>query len=128
MYLLLKLINIDQNIVWLGHIDKVGDIFSKIDVFCMNSKFEGLGLVLLEAMAYAKPIIAPRVSAIPEVIENMENGILVKRDNIEEYTNAMLKLSNKRLMSKLSSKSKKILSKKFEFNKMINKTLKLYLN
>ena len=119
-------INIHKKITWLGHVNNVGDVFNKIDVFCMNSKFEGLGLVLLEAMAYSKPIIAPKVSAIPEVVVNMKNGILVEEDNSNEYTKAMIKLTNKKLRNKLSIKSEKILKKKFSFDKMVNKTLELY--
>ena len=41
----------------------------------MNSKFEGLGLVMLEAMAFG-PIIAPKISAIPEVVRDGFNGLL----------------------------------------------------
>ena len=123
-----KYININNKIIWLGHVNNVGNIFEKTDVFCMNSKFEGLGLVLLEAMAYSKPIIAPRISAIPEVVVNMQNGIIIKPDDIKQYTSAMEKLSNRRIKDKLSKNSKKILSKKFDFNIMIEKTLDLYTN
>ena len=42
----------------MGHIESVGNMLKKIDVFCMNSRFEGLGLVMLEAMFFSKPIIA----------------------------------------------------------------------
>ena len=51
----------------MGHIESVGNMLKKIDVFGMNSRFEGLGLVMLEAMFFSKPIIAPKISAIPEV-------------------------------------------------------------
>ena len=44
-------------------------IFKKIDVFCMNSKFEGLGLVMLEAMAFEKPIIAPKISGFQKLLK-----------------------------------------------------------
>ena len=64
-------------------------IFKQIDVFVlMNSSFEGLGLVMLEGMAYSKPIIGPNISAIPEVIKHDRNGLLVKPGSIKEYTEA----------------------------------------
>ena len=125
---LAKRLNIDQNIIWMGHVESVGSVLKKIDVFCMNSKFEGLGLVMLEAMFYSKPIIGPKISAIPEVVKNMQNGILVDQTNVNHYTNAMLKLSDKRLRIKLSNKNKLILAKKFSFIKMVNKTIKIYSN
>ena len=123
-----KILNIDQRIIWMGHVENVGSVLKKIDVFCMNSRFEGLGLVMLEAMFYSKPIIGPKISAIPEVVQNMQNGILVDQMNTNRYTNAMLKLSNKRLRIKLSAKSKLILAKKFSFKDMVNKTIKIYSN
>jgi len=121
-------IGINKSIIWLGDVDKVGDILKQIDVFCMNSRFEGLGLVMLEAMAFSKPIIAPRISAIPEVVKNNVNGILVKKNSLKDYSNAMLKISQKNYIRKFSKKSKTILIKKFNFDKMINKTQKIYLN
>ena len=91
-----KEINIDDKIIWMGHVNNVGNIFKKIHVFCMNSRFEGLGLVLLEAMSFSKPIIATKISAIPEVVINMQNGILVNQNDVENYSNAMSKLSYKK--------------------------------
>ena len=83
---------------------------------------------MIEAMFYRKPIIGPKISAIPEVIENMQNGILVEHNSVKYYTDAMIRLSNKKLRNKLSLKSKLLLSKKFSFNEMIYKTMKLYSN
>ena len=123
-----KILNINQKIIWMGHIESVGNMLKKIDVFCMNSRFEGLGLVMLEAMFFSKPIIAPKISAIPEVVKNMQNGILVNQSKVNDYTNAMLKLSNKRLRNKLSVKNKLILAKKFSFKEMVKKTIKIYSN
>ena len=123
-----KKINIDDKIVWMGHVNNIGNIFQKIHVFCMNSRFEGLGLVMLEAMSFFKPIIATIISAIPEVVINMQNGILVNQYDVENYSNAMFKLSYKKFRNKLSRKSKTILHKKFNFDIMINKTHELYLN
>ena len=58
----------------------------------------------------------------------MQNGILVNQSKYNDYTNSMLKLSNKRLRNKLSVKNKLILAKKFSFKEMVNKTIKIYSN
>ena len=71
----------------------------------MNSNWEGLGLVLLEAMYFKKPIIAPRISAIPEVIVNNFNGYLVKPNNVRSYSLAMSKIIDKKI-SKIFKNSK----------------------
>ena len=109
---LTKTLNLSGDIRFIGHEYKVGEIIKLIDVFCMNTKFEGLGLVMLEVMYFGKPIIGPSVSAIPEVVENNVNGLIVKSENEDDYANAMLKLTDFKKKSFLSTECQKILNKK----------------
>jgi len=61
--------------------DDVPDLLGASDVFVMASSWEGLGLVFLEAMAVGLPIVATRVSAVPEVVVEDETGWLVTPRN-----------------------------------------------
>ena len=126
--ILVNKLNLKNNVFFIGHIDNVANFLKQIDVFCMNSKFEGLGLAMLEAMAFGKPIIAPKISAIPEVVKDKFNGLLTKTDNVKSYVNAMKKLENFKFRKKLSQKNKLYLKNKFSFDKMINKIQKIYKN
>lgn len=126
--ILVNKLNLKNYVFFIGHVDNVANFLKQIDVFCMNSKFEGLGLVMLEAMAFGKPIIAPKISAIPEVVKDRFNGLLTKTDNIKSYVNAMKKLENFKFRKKLSQKNKLYLKNKFSFDKMINKIQKVYIN
>lgn len=56
------------------------------------SRWEGFGLVLPEYMVAAKPIIASRIDAIPNIINNRINGLLVEVDNINEIYKATMEL------------------------------------
>ena len=71
-------LNIYNKIVWIKFSENIRDILDFADIFLLTSEYEGLGLVLLEAMASNIPIIATNTSAIPEVIINNYNGFLVK--------------------------------------------------
>ncbi|MBD3296852.1 MAG: glycosyltransferase [Candidatus Omnitrophica bacterium] len=51
--------------------------FSLMDVFCMPSRHEGLGLSLMEAMAAARPCIASRIGGLAELVTDGETGLLV---------------------------------------------------
>lgn len=51
------------------------------DVACLLSRWEGFGLVLPEYMLARKPIVATRVDAIPNIVKNGENGLLVAMDD-----------------------------------------------
>ncbi|HRD76504.1 MAG TPA: glycosyltransferase family 4 protein, partial [Hyphomicrobiaceae bacterium] len=52
------------------------DLMAAFDVFALSSKWEGLGLVLLEAMSRGVPIAATRGGAIPEVLDSGRLGLL----------------------------------------------------
>ncbi len=61
-------LDISQSVIWLDHTRNVYESMSQMDVFCLTSKYEGFGLVLLEAMQSELPIIAANNSAISEVL------------------------------------------------------------
>ena len=104
-------LNLSKNIIFIKHQNKVGEVIKLIDIFCMNSKFEGLGLIMLEAMYFSKPIIAPSISAIPEVVKNEINGLIVRSDDVDAYSDAMLKFISEDYRRKISMNSKYILNK-----------------
>ena len=54
------------------------DWLARADVFVHTSRWEGFGIVLLEAMLAGLPIVATRVSAVPEVVADGETGVLVE--------------------------------------------------
>lgn len=62
------------------------------DIFVMPSAAEGFGFVYLEAMHYAKPVIAANSGATPEVVRDKETGVLVEYGNVEQLANAITSL------------------------------------
>jgi len=60
--------------------------YNRADLFCLPSVQEGFGIVFLEAMAAAKPIVAARAAAVPEVVTQ---GLLVEPDDQEALTEAI---------------------------------------
>jgi glycosyltransferase involved in cell wall biosynthesis len=59
------------------------------DVFVLPSAAEGFGFVYLEAMHYAKPIVAANSGATPEVVRDQETGLLVEYGNVDQLANAI---------------------------------------
>lgn len=62
-----------------GHysLDQLAEIYSGMDVFVISSLTEGAPLAVMEAMAYAKPVVATDVAGTGELVENQMTGFLV---------------------------------------------------
>jgi glycosyltransferase involved in cell wall biosynthesis len=118
--------HISKKIVWINYIENVLQILKISDVFVLPSRYEGFGLVLLEAMFAKKPIIATNVSAIPEVIKDNWNGLLIKHGDINDFKRNLLKIKANKINKKLIDNSQKTLKTKFNFKKMIIKTSRIY--
>ena len=117
---------IDEKIIWIKFSDNIRDIIEFSDVFALTSEYEGLGLVLLEAMASNTPIIATNASAIPEVIKNNYNGLLIEHLNQKDLVNKLNRIKVESLAKKFCFNSKLLLKSKFNLNSMIRKTYKYY--
>ena len=70
-------LGIKDRVVFCGYRNDIPEIMTEIDVLVLGSDYEGFGLVLLEAMSAGTPILATRVSAIPEIVVDGETGLLV---------------------------------------------------
>jgi len=71
---------------------KVIEEYLSCDIFCLPSLHEAFGIVLLEAMAAKKPVVATRVGGIPEVVVDGETGALVPPRDVEALAEALEKL------------------------------------
>ena len=75
-----KEFGLEKEIQFLGRKSDVMPFLKEQDVFVLTSNYEGFGLVLLEAMDAFLPIIAPRNSAIPEVLGKHHPGLFKSSD------------------------------------------------
>jgi glycosyltransferase involved in cell wall biosynthesis len=113
-----------QNIkfVILSGIPNAYRYLKAFDAFILPSVKEGFPWVILEAMVAEVPIIATKVGALPEIIQNNENGILIEPKNPKVIIDAIKLLqSNDDLRIKLAINGKKMVIEKFNLEKMIQK-------
>lgn len=75
-----------------GWVDDPMSYVELFDVACLLSRWEGFGLALPEYMMAGKPIVASRVDAIPNIIRDGENGLLVKVDDDVGASNAVMRI------------------------------------
>jgi len=69
--------NVNGRVKFLGWRDDVDEIIPLFDMLVLPSLNEGMGRVLVEAMAAAKPVVASRVGGIPDLVRDGETGYLV---------------------------------------------------
>jgi glycosyltransferase involved in cell wall biosynthesis len=70
-------LGVDDRVVFAGYRDDVPAVLDALDLFVLPSWIEGLPLVLLEAMAHRRPVVATPVGGTPELVVDGETGILV---------------------------------------------------
>ena len=77
-----RLVSNDKRIMYLGYRTDVQDLYHTSDVIVMPSLYdEPFGLVLVEAAAAKKPVVATATGGIPEVIQDNVTGLLFERDD-----------------------------------------------
>jgi glycosyltransferase involved in cell wall biosynthesis len=81
-----------DNLRFIGEVSDVGSWLAALDVFLYPSRHEGLGSVVLDAMAAGLPVVATAVGGIPEMIASGVNGLLCQPDDIAGLTAALLTL------------------------------------
>ncbi len=80
---------------WLGHVaerERVQQLFAEATAFAMPSVCEPFGLVLIEAMAHALPVIGSTADAMPEIVEEGVTGFLVPPGDHEALAARMIEL------------------------------------
>ncbi len=97
------------------------------DQFVMASRWEGLGLVFLEAMAARVPVVSTEVSAIPEVVVHGETGLLVPPDEPGRFAAAVLEvaLDTERAAAMGAAGEARVLEH-FGLDRMVDETLAVY--
>ena len=95
-------LGVSDNTIFLGHVpdDTLRLLFSTCDLFVLPSRLEGLGIVILEAMAAGKPVVATNVGGIPELIESGQNGILIESNNEDELSSAIIHIASDESLAK----------------------------
>lgn len=72
--------NVPKNVFCLGNIPNAGIYNKEVDLFMLASDYEGLPMVILEAMSFGKPVVASKVGGISEVVEDDVNGYTVANE------------------------------------------------
>jgi glycosyltransferase involved in cell wall biosynthesis len=111
----------------------LGTYYRDCDVFVLpaivDSKgdTEGLGMVLVEALSYGKPVIASAVGGIVDIVKDKKTGILVPQKDEKALAQAIVAvLKNPSFAEELALAGYQHIVKYFDWDKIVEKTLTLY--
>jgi glycosyltransferase involved in cell wall biosynthesis len=92
-------LGIQKNVEFMGYLSDsdMQNEYSKASFFISPSRYEGFGIVLLEALASGLPLVATNTGISSKVIEENKNGFLVNYENMEEAILRLLRDQNLRM-------------------------------
>ncbi|MEI7475435.1 MAG: glycosyltransferase [bacterium] len=76
--------NISDNVQFLGNRNDISELLAGSNLFILPSRYEGFGLVVIEAMAAGLPVIASNIDGPAEIIQNNKNGLLFESENYND--------------------------------------------
>ena len=118
---------LEESIILFGRVPSAFQYFKAFDIYLMPSLSEGLPYVMLEAGLASMPVIATAVGGIPEIIDDMETGVLIQPRKPKEIQHALeFLISHKKSQKEYGSALRKKILEEFSINKMIVQTLKVY--
>jgi len=119
--------NLEDTVFLIGRIEEAEKYLKAFNIFTLTSITEALPYALLEAGRAGLPIIASAVGGIPEIIDDMTSGILVRPKEPEEIKKAIdFLLKNPGKMVTFGQNIKEKIESDFTKDEMVKKTIELY--
>jgi glycosyltransferase involved in cell wall biosynthesis len=85
-------LRLENSVFLTGNRPDIQGFFNAADIFVLPSRWEGLPVALLEAMAVGLPVVATHVEGVEEVVQNRSQGLLVPPGNAEALATALIEL------------------------------------
>lgn len=112
---------------FVGSRDDVMEFYAAADMVVLPSHSEGFPFVILEALAMGKPVIATSVNGVPEVIEHMKTGFLVKARDVAGLAGAIQSLlEHPERAMQLGNAGRAVVQAQFTVDRMVEKTVAVF--
>lgn len=110
-----------------GYVEDVPGLLASASVACVPSRSEGLPLAPMEAMASGLPVVASRIGAIEELIDDGVHGVLVPRDDVDALASALVGLlTDRQRREDCGEQAKRRASEAFGIDRMVEQVQQIY--
>ena len=131
---LIKKNNLEENVIFLENVSEKdlikfyyqSDLFLLTPIYIEGSKFEGFGLVYLEANACGKPAIGTYDCGAEDAIVDRFNGLLVPQNNIEKTSQAILRILDNSILAEELGQNALKQAQKMNWSNIIKQYIKIY--
>ena len=116
-----------EHVHFLGERLDVANLMSHCQLLVVPSRWEGFGRVLIEGLASGACIVASRVEAVPEIVDDGVNGVLVPPEDPEMLAQAIGRLlSDSDRRATFATQGRRIVSQEFALSRMCRSTIDTY--
>lgn len=120
-------LGLEGSVIFAGNQSQPYDFINMMDVFVLPSLHEGIPMVLLEAFALKRPVIASRVGGIPEVVSHGQTGLLVSPSNAVDLASAIQDLiEDSTRMEAFGAIGREQVEREFSASMMADRMARLY--
>ena len=119
-------LGLEDRVRFLGWRADVDEIMASFDIFVLPSLNEGMGRVLVEAMAAGLPIVASRVGGIPDLVKDGQNGLLVPSEDAAALGKAICDLLADKKERKRMGETGKRMCRQYSSEAMVEQIHSLY--
>jgi phosphatidylinositol alpha-mannosyltransferase len=126
---MVKFLDLEENVVFVGFVPspELPSYYRTADIFCAPATGgESFGIVLLEAMACARPVIATNIMGYASVIRDGEDGLLVPPKDDDSLAEAILRLVHDRVLRQRLGERGRVKAEKYSWPNVARQVMDYY--
>lgn len=120
-------LGIEQKVTFVPYLADFTESLAAMDIFCLPSLQQGLGTIMLEAMALGRPVIATDVGGVTSAVRDGETGLIVPPGDSRALARRMLELlENPARARAIGAAARQLVADEFNVTRMVLQTAELY--
>ncbi|HEX4681728.1 MAG TPA: glycosyltransferase family 4 protein [Gemmatimonadaceae bacterium] len=122
----IRRLGLDDVVRLAGYRTDADAILAAADVACLSSREEGMGSVLLDALAFGRPVAATSAGGIPEVIVDGESGVIAPPGDPTALGDRIVRLLTDRALAERLGAAARLRAPEFSVERMTERTIAIY--